>query len=191
LQFMYDVLYKYKVAPPGSLQYTMDENATLFLQGKVAMTSSHCYVLTLVDNPEMSQVIGKWGVFARPGMSNAATWHCGMPEDAKDKKAAFRFAQYVTNKENLMKLAMAGIPTTRVSIMTSPEILRNNPGFEAVIEVLKRARPDPPLPEWKEVQDFLVRACSEVFAGEKTTQQGLDDAAKEIRILLEQRGYYR
>ena len=191
IQSLHDLLWKYKVAPKVVLENASDASVTLFLQGRFAMSTSHNYPLALADNPEMSKIVSKWDIAVRGATTVAAMWYWGMPSDSKNKEAAFKFAQYTTRKENLRLLADNHIPTTRISVMRDPEVLKDNPKFKVIAEAAKRTLMDPALPEWKEIEEILARVLSEVVATEEdVAQQALDSAAQEVRALLKERGYY-
>lgn len=191
-EFLHDQLYELRVASPASLEQAMAENVQFFLSGNAAMVTSHNWPLAVADDPEQSQVVGKWDIMPRPASTVNAQWFWGVASDSREKNAAFMWAQWTTTKERLRGLAEKAIPVTRSSVMTDPGILADNPAFEIVAQTAALADSDPKLPEWEEVRQIVMRVISDGLsdASDLDAERMLADAAVEVEALLRERGYY-
>jgi multiple sugar transport system substrate-binding protein len=50
----------------------------------------------------------------------------------------------------------------------------------------------PPLiPEWIEASNLLWPQLQKAIVGDKTSQQALDDAAKQVEAMMDDAGYYK
>src|SRR5690606_13977387 len=74
--------------PPGALSWDNPEVNVAFLNGDVAMAEVWpSFILGKVDDPQESQVVGKWGIFPPPGGSaEMSSWHLSIPKSARNKE---------------------------------------------------------------------------------------------------------
>ena len=162
MQYAVDLINKYKVAPKSSLEYVDDNGGTMFMEGKYAQVIVFTYVAGLADNPEYSKVVGNWWFGPIPGgkVGYGATWAWGVPEDSKNKEAAFKLAEYTTSKEVLKELGMAGIFAPRKSVVSDQDIIDKNPQFVPISEAVSQLK-IPLISEtqmtehWEEVTDIF------------------------------------
>ena len=84
--------------------------------------------------------------------------------------------------------ASFSIPS-RQSVLSDPEIQSANRHYQAAMETIKVAKDVPPLPEYSEVAEFLVRRVHQAMTGEMEVQEALDTAAGEVTEHLRKRGY--
>lgn len=192
LQAMVDMYQKDKSVPPGSTGYTYSDGVNLFLQGTAAMTSWWVGILPEVDNPEVSKIVGKSALTARPGISRLGGYHYSIPKDSKHKKEAFRLIQFLTGKgPQKVRTLELGILPQRKSLLFDPEVLAKYPDFKLVYETFATSRSLTGFSEWSEVDQLIRTACSSAAVLEKTPKQALDDAAEKIRKIMEKAGYYK
>ena len=184
LQYEVDLVNKYKVTPPSVLEDTYDDQATLFLEGKLAIVTSWSYLQSLAVDSEKSKVVGKWWLAPKPGVGWSGIWALGIPTDSKNKEAAFLLAQYLTNYDAIKQLGMAAVPTTRKSVVNDPEILKKYPYMEPISKAIAQARPAFFTTRFAEVSDFMSIAVIEALTLEKTPQKALDDAAAGIKEMF-------
>ena len=186
LQYLVDLKNKHNVVPEGILEFTYDDQATLFLEGKLAMATSWSYVQDLADDPEMSKVVGNWWLAPRPGTGWAGVWAFGVPSDSKNKEAAFLLSQYLTSYDSIKGLALAGVPTTRKSVMEDPNILEKNEYLGPIVEAIANSKGPAEVssPYLEQIADVIALEVSEALLLQKTPQEALDDAAEEVGQIL-------
>lgn len=141
LQFMYDVVYKYKIAPESS--WTTDYNiapevfkqginATWFTwQGFWAVIKGDA---TFAPNDEaMKSKVGVAKTLKGPGRDGtiSGTWGWTINKFARNKENALKFILFMTSPEAQKKLALIDQrPVARISVMAMPELWEQNPAVE-------------------------------------------------------------
>jgi maltose-binding protein MalE len=88
-----------------------------------------------------------------------------------------------------MKPAAAFLLPVRKTIQSDPEVLAANRHYGAVSATVEVAKDVPPLPEYSEVGEFMVRRVHQALTGELEVKEALDLAADEVREHLKKRGY--
>jgi multiple sugar transport system substrate-binding protein len=184
LQFMLDLIYKYKVVPPGFAQYSYDELATLFCEGKLAMYFGWPYTVALADDPTRSKIVGKWALFPRPGVAWGGTWAWIIPSDSNRKEAAYQLVKYLGEKETQRELALKGEVAVRRSILEDPTIQAEQPALAVMAEALRTAHAPPILAKWPEVSAAVAEELSKALLQQKPPQQALNDMEAKVNAIL-------
>jgi len=195
LQFMVDMIYKYKVAPLGAASFDHVDNHTQFMQGRLAMSINWQYAYSLFKDPSQSNVVGKFAISVAPEreVSTSATgsWGLAIPAASAHKEAAKKWIKFITSTEQLYNLRKQSFgPAVRYSELEmlkndetlSDEVIRD---LNIMTEVLNRGYVVPKIPEWPQVQDIMAEAVSAAISRDKTPSEALSDAATDIRKVLE------
>ena len=137
-------------APPGAIGFNWNECQTTFMQGRAAMWWDGIgFSAPLLDKTK-SKIVDKVGfapVPAGPKAHNCATFNdgLGIPVNAKNKKAAWMFIQWITSKpmQNEQLRSGAGVPP-RLSCYTRDDIVKGSAfsqeWFDTTATSLKIAR---------------------------------------------------
>src|SRR5262249_31230152 len=106
LKFMRDLVYEYKVCPPGTASYGWEENAQLFASGQAAMSKQ--WDPSAMQDPQQSVIIDKYAVAPLPGnKTNKTTSVCharGINIYSGKQDAAWEYVKFVTSADQLFKL---------------------------------------------------------------------------------------
>ena len=79
----------------------------------------------------------------------------------------------------------------RLSVLADEEVNAAHGGLQAVgAEVLETARSQALLPEWPEIVTILEVAINDMAANGADVQATLDEAAEDVRAVMERNGYY-
>ena len=112
-----------------------------------------------------------------PGHESAATlggWGFEISRYTRDPEAAWRFVEFLTRPEQLLKVqSRFGRIPARKSLVP--------PEFAAI---LNSARMRPPIPEYAQASDILQRWLSSALTGRTNPEEALKNAANETRSLL-------
>lgn len=107
-------------APRGVSSYDWDEINTAMLSGQAAMFLDSSVIYARLQDPELSNVVGKIGIApfvegpaGRHGHSHF--WTISLAETAKEPDAGWLFVQWATSKELQGKIALAGVLGARKS----------------------------------------------------------------------------
>ena len=136
--------------PPGSVGFNWNEAQTTFMQGRAAMWLDGIGFSAPLLDPNKSRVVDKVGfapVPAGPHAHNTATFidGLGVPAGAKNKKAGWYFAQYMSGKEAMKEVLRTGSGTPgRASAYADPDVVKNSKfpreWFDTTLTSLKLAR---------------------------------------------------
>ena len=166
--------------PAGIPSYGFGEMQNAFLQGQAAMYLDSISVMGPAKDPARSRIVGKVGYTLHPRGTrySAQTGGFGMaiPKNAKNRDAAFLFVQWMTNKENDVKVTLAGGNATRWSTLENSDVKAKFPEFDVLRASFKIANPDwrPLIPEWDHVsQQILGIGLSDVITGKKSAKEAL------------------
>lgn len=202
-----DFLVKDKISPEGSVTWTEGETVTEMLQGRSAMSVTWSWRYESMTNPTQA-VEGVYGnvgmapVPVYPGQKDsinyATNFAVSISKDSKHKDAAWEYMKFMTDPEIEKRLVMdksnpdtSTVVTMRSSNLLDPDINALHDDLQKVTyEVLKTSRALPVTPMWLQVQGVLEVAMNKMASGEPV-QASLDNAAVEVRAIMERAGYYK
>ncbi|MCL6571555.1 MAG: extracellular solute-binding protein [Bacillus sp. (in: Bacteria)] len=194
LQFLVDMVHKYKVAPPGAAAFDHVDNHTLFMQGKLGMAINWQYAYSLISDKTNSAVVGKFDICLPPkdkiSTSTVGAWGLAIPKTAKNKESARKWIKFITSAEQLYRLRKESLgPAVRKSelaLLKQDTTLSKD--YMHALEVMSAAAAQgtvvPRIPEWPQVQEYIAEAVSDAIARNKTPKQALDLCAQRIAEYL-------
>ncbi|MCD6257143.1 ABC transporter substrate-binding protein [Candidatus Aerophobetes bacterium] len=188
LQFMVDLRNKYKVVPPGVVNYTEKDIHTGFINGKFAMARNWPYMWGMCEAPD-SPIRGKVGMSELPrlkqGGSTMGGWFFGIAAGSKRKRAAWELIKYLTSREASVYMCYksADIPYRR-SFFEDPRVKRDLSWVLPFKDGMKDAVPRPSIPEWGTIKKPLWTEIAKALIGQKTPKQALNDVAEEWKRIL-------
>jgi multiple sugar transport system substrate-binding protein len=154
-------------------------------------------IAAISRDPNQSRVDGNVGYALHPTDetcgSETGGFAMGIPKNAKNKEAAFLFIQWLTSKEQDVKLAELGGDPMRLSTYANPALQEGRDEYPVVLEQLDCAATDwrPLIAEWGEINvNIMGVALSEAMSGEKGIQEAMNEAAEKTRDVMNRSGYY-
>lgn len=192
LQFMHDMIYKYKIAPESVLSFMEEDARTTFQQGKAVFMRNwpYCNSPTNLNSPQ-SAVRGKFGMAPMPrgprGKSGAATlggWNIFINNFAskEEKEAAIKFAKFLTSETaQVIRAIIGGNSPTRISVYSNPAALKANPSLKDYYPIMINAVPRPVTPWYAEITDVMQEEFHAALTGEKTPAEAVKDLEKKIK----------
>jgi multiple sugar transport system substrate-binding protein len=194
------VNYGYNGATTGHFS----EVITALQQGKAAIMIDGAPLVGAVLDPEKSQVVGKIG-FAVVPEGPAALWPPSnahgltIPAGSKNKNGGWEFIKWALSKETQLKNALDNNETalTRTSVVEDPKFLEkynfDNGGYtKALSDTFANLKPYywPLVPEWREAEDYISVALSEIITSNKNPETVLAEANKQVFDIFLRAGYY-
>ena len=189
-----------KTGPPGIQTFAYGGAVNAFVLGQASMYSDATVIYGSANNPATSKIIGKVGYAPPPIPKGYSTpkaqtggFAMAIPQNSTKKEAAFLFIQWLTSKENDRKIIAHGGMPNRMSTFNDPEMQKQNPMFQIMVEVLKYANPDfrPLIPEWPEISiNHIGVAVHEALLGKKTPEKAMGDIVEPVKKIMEKGGYY-
>ncbi len=152
----------------------------------------------MIENPEVSQVVGKMKYIKIPkGLgkngrhaSLMGNWLLAIPKTAPNPEWAFKFILWVTSSDIQKIYAKNGGVPFRVSTLSDPELIKTYPFYPAMLDSLK-IPPDwrPRTEEWFAVENILGTYVNAALSGQVSSQEAIEKAAKEIEEHMKEKGY--
>lgn len=106
----------------------------------------------------------------------------------KEKDAAWKFIQFVTNTENTAYWSQqTGYMPVRESAFetdTIKKLFAAKPQFKVAKEQLQYGRPRPMVPGYKELQEIIMTEIQRAILGQATPEEALNNAAEKAKKLL-------
>jgi multiple sugar transport system substrate-binding protein len=168
-----------------------------FVQGEAAMYLDSHKIAAISRDTNQSLVDGKVGYALHPTAetcgSETGGFAMGIPANAKNKDAAWLFIQWMTSKEQDVKLAEIGGDPMRMSTYATPALQEGRDEYPVVLEQLDCAATDwrPLIAEWGEINaNIMGVSLSEAMSGEKSINDALNEAADKTRDVMQRAGYY-
>lgn len=182
----YDSLLKDGVA----INWTTDQGERI--QGvkddRIAMFSDGPYYMGILKSgaPEMA---GKWKVALHPYKKNPGSYLGGtglvIPNNAKNKDAAWKFIQFAMLPENQIGVYKhAGAAPATTDALSSPEVNVEDPyfggqkAFSVFLDTMKTAHHFPYVRSWADIDTAFTDAMQKVALNTASVKDALDEAAK-------------
>jgi ABC-type glycerol-3-phosphate transport system substrate-binding protein len=191
LQYIVDWHNKYKIVPPGMHTYTLEQQM-MFIKEKIAMVQGDAFIIDRALNADESQVKDKLGVTplpVGPAGNNKGTvspmMYC-IPLRAKHSEAAKLWLDYIASysAQKGMMIYELGNFVAVPAVYDDPEVKLTVP----YVDILKESAANSFSvlhPELDEAEKILVSEIQNAFLQQKTAEQALNDAAKQINLLGE------
>ncbi len=191
LEYMRDLIRKYRVSPPSTYTEMREEQARLyFQQGDALYERNWPYAWSLHQSPG-SPVRGKTGIRALPSpageeaVSTLGGWHIGVSRFSNVKPQAMAFVRYVTSSQGQKKMVLRlGWNPGRQDLYFDPEILAALPYLAELKDVFRQARPRPMVPYYPQISNIAQRQINSALAGHIDAGEALIRAEREIAALL-------
>ncbi|AJC71974.1 transcriptional antiterminator [Thermococcus guaymasensis DSM 11113] len=195
LQFMVDLIHKYKVSPPNTYTEMTEEPVRLtFQQGNAAFERNWPYAWGL-HNANDSPVKGKVGIAPLPhfqGHKSAATlggWHIGISKYSDNKELAWAFVKFVESYEQQKNFAInLGWNPGRTDVYDDQDVLKAAPHLKDLRSVFENAVPRPIVPYYPQLSQIIQKYVNAALAGSMSPQEALDKAQQEAEELVKQYG---
>ncbi len=194
LQFMKDLIYKYKISPEGVTTYMEEDARRIFQNGKAVFMRNWPYAWSLLNSDD-SPVKGKVGVEplpAGPGGRRAATlggWVLGINKYSPkaEKDAAIKLIRFLTSyHQQLYKAVNAGQNPTRKFVYQDSSLAEAAPFMVKLFDVFINALPRPRVANYTDVSDIIQRYAHAVLTNQMSSQEAVKKMASELRFTLGQ-----
>jgi ABC-type glycerol-3-phosphate transport system substrate-binding protein len=131
--------------PDGALGLDINAGNALFLNGQAAtMVGWPSFIRAAADDPEQSQVVGKWAMapFPGPGFPMVSAWNLFISKNSENPDASWEWIKSYVNPENAKAwMAEYGIGSPFAATYEDPERVEQFPYFYPVQQAnLNRAK---------------------------------------------------
>ncbi len=196
VSFYVDLVRKY--GEPGAASSSFGQCATAYSQGQAAMWYDATSMVSTVESPTDSKVVGKSGYAAAPVLKTRHSgwlysWSLAIPKSAQHKQAAWKFMSWVTSKHYIklvgQKLGWARVPPgSRLSTYKIPQYHKIAKAYaKPTLRALSHAdskhpttRPVPytgiqflGIPEFQDLGTRVSQQISAAIAGQESVKAAL------------------
>lgn len=212
LTFFVDLMNSY--GPPGYATNGFNENLSLFQQGRCGMWIDATVAASFVTNPDDSTVADSVGFALAPNSEGVEkrsnwlwAWALAIPAGTQKEDAAKQFIEWATSKEYIELVAenegWANVPPgARTSLYETPEYAEV-PFAEMTLQSIDAADPTDPtvepvpyvgiqfvaIPEFAGIATEVSQEFAEVYAGQQSVEQALENAQALTNDAMEAAGY--
>lgn len=192
LQFMCDLIHKYKISPPNTFTEMKEEEVRIFFQqGNALFERNWPYAWSLHQSKD-SNIRDKVGIAPLPhfpggrSVSALGGWHIGISKYSDKKKESFEFIKFVTSYNTQKKLAVElGWNPGRKDVYKDKELLRELPHFAYLRSVFENAQPRPNLPYYTQISEVMQQYINAALAGKLPVNSALQKAETEAQKIIE------
>ena len=178
------------VSPKGALTANSDEVTSKFLGENIgAMINYSGYYGSVLDKT-INKNEGKIGTAPMPkgsaDITHLAGWNIGIPSDAKNPTAAWKFLEYVLGKSNSKAYLESGAAAIgRKSITTDADLLAKFP-YLAQLEIPASSRIEryPQIAVWPEFEVAAIDAVTQVLNGKSDSTKAMTALNEKLKPIL-------
>ncbi len=191
LNFMHELIYKYKISPPNTFTEMKEEEVRqAFQRGNALFERNWPYAWKLHESDD-SPVKGKVGIAPLPrfaGGESASTlggWHIGISKYSDKKEEAWKLIQFIESYETQKKFALnLGWNPGRKDIYSDSDVVNELPHLKILKEVFEHAVSRPNLPYYTQVSDVIQRFVNACLAGNTSPGDALQIAQSELDEII-------
>lgn len=189
-QFTYDLIYKYKVAPPGTVAIGHSTMWEMWKKGYAAM--SHSWwgdYWTTINIPELTKVTGPVGSFSLPSSPGVTEygwgswWAMGVSRECKYPEQAFEFLEWVTTRDIQHAMSEGSGQASPIKEFTLEEA-ENGWVTPALYESFMRASSAPDTPKCSVICEAIRTETHSLWADEQTPEEMVRNLAKRLEEIL-------
>lgn len=178
------------VSPKGATTANSDEVTSKFLGEDIgAMINYSGYYGSVLDKT-INKHEGNIGTAPMPkgssDITHLAGWNIGIPKDAKNPDAAWKFLEYVLGKSNAKSYLESGAAAIgRKSITTNTELLAKFP-YLAQLEIPSSSRIEryPQIVVWPEFEVAAIDAVTQVLNGKSNSTKAMMALNEKLKPIL-------
>ncbi len=172
-------------AQPGAAGADLNDTMATYSQGKAFSMISYMFMLSVFNDEAESVVKDKNTMTVMPGGHGlTGMWSWGIPVSSPNPDAAWEFLKWVESPAVAMKRALAGAVPAQEAPYENQEFLDKYPWMPQAKDMIASGEGLPAVTKQAQLVEIMGRHLSDVVAGAKTPQEGMDAAAAELAELL-------
>lgn len=187
LQFMHDLIYKYRISPLNIYTEMKEEEVRrAFQRGNALFERNWLYAWNLHQSDD-SQVKGKVGMAALPHFAGGELasalggWHIGISPYSDVKDEAWKLVQFILSYESQKKIVLnLGWYPGRKDIYEDAEVANKLHNVQLLQKIFAHAVPRPNLAYYTEVSEVIQRYANNCLANKMSAVDALRRMQEEI-----------
>ena len=187
LQFLVDLVHRYKISEPDPTAYNREGLQDLFKSGNLAMTITGPWFWKMLeeDVPDLSYELAPIPA-NKQQVTMAVTDNIVMFKSSAQKDAAWKFIEFFYDPELRLEWAKTFGMLPELKEVAESDYITGSEQWSLLMSLLPDARFVPLHPRWKEIADEIITGLQEAYLQTKTPQQALDDAADRVDAVLQE-----
>jgi len=186
-QYMKDLL---AYGPDGGISASGDDVTNKFLSTDIGSMVQYSGYWGMALDPASNMHAGRIGTAPMPmgttDITHLAGWNIGIPADAKNPDAGWRFLEYVLGRANAKDYLLTGAAAIgRKSIASDEELLALHP-YLPLLNIPESSRIEryPQIRVWPEFEKAVLDAMPAMMNGEVDIQVGLDALNEQLKPIM-------
>jgi multiple sugar transport system substrate-binding protein len=191
LQFMRDLIHKYKISPPNTFTEMREEEVRTFFENGSALFERNWPYAWKLHNRQGSKVRGKVGVTLLPKFDNgrhAASlggWHIGISRNSDKKDEAWELLKFILSYETQKKLCLnLSWNPARVDIYGAPDVREKMPHMNVLKKAFENAVARPNFPYYTQISEVLQRYVNAAISGKLEPEEAVKLSHAEVEEIV-------
>ena len=178
------------VSPKGAITANGDDVTSRFLGEDIGAMLNYSGYYGMALDEKINKNKGKFATAPMPvgpsDITHLASWNIGIPSDAKNPTAAWKFLEFVFGKTNAKAYLQSGAAAIgRQSIINDAELVATNPYLPQLnISSTSRVERYPQIAVWPEFETAAIDAVSQILTGKSATKAALDSLNEKLKAIL-------
>jgi multiple sugar transport system substrate-binding protein len=175
-------------APKSVITFQEQHSLEFFEKGGALFMRNWPYAWKILSRSPLKGKVGIEPFIHRTGQKSAGTlggWGLGVARDMQYPEAAWKFIEFTTSAkaQKILHMRRGAVPV-RKSLFNDAEILKENPHYKELYELLLKARPRPVHPDYARISSILQKHVSAVLVGIESPKQAASIMDRSIRSLF-------
>jgi multiple sugar transport system substrate-binding protein len=192
VQFMADLVNKYKVVQPGIVTMSLDDGRVIFTEGRSVFHRNWNYVMAQAQNSKDTKVKDKVATttvprFASgPHVATLGGWSYSVNAFSKYGTDAAKLAVFLGGAEiQKIRALEADRTPTILSLLADPDIVKMYPAYPAWQKEADSAKSRPKSPFYTQLSTIFQAELQNAILQKKTPEQAMKDAADQMKPILQ------
>jgi multiple sugar transport system substrate-binding protein len=156
-------------APKSVITFQEQHALEFFEKGKALFMRNWPYAWNILSTSSLRGKVGIAPLIHRTGKESAGTlggWGLGIARGINDPESAWKFIEFASSgqAQKILHFRRGAVPS-RKSLFLDPEILKENPHYKDLYQILLMARPRPVHPDYPRISSVIQKNVSAVLVG--------------------------
>jgi len=178
------------ISPREITTWKEEDSMIRFVSGRSVFHTGRQDMMFWLDNPEQSEIPGKWGFVPNPAQPGGRPsgfyegWAFSINKYSDSPEAAAKVLEVMFDfpMQKAFNLSQGPLQA-HMDVYTDPDVLANNPHMELIEKVADTALPPIPTPYFAEMSVILAEELHSALTGIKAPERALNDACARIDVL--------
>jgi ABC-type glycerol-3-phosphate transport system substrate-binding protein len=175
------------VSPREITTWKEEDSQVRFVSGQSVFHTGRQDMMFWLDNPEQSQIVGKWDFIPMPATPDGEPtgyyegWAFSINKYSDNPEAAAQVLEVMFDFDVQKAFNLSQGPIqAHMDVYEDTEVIDNNPNLPKIQAVADTAEPPIPSPHYTEMADILADELHAALTGIKQPQVALDTACQRI-----------